>query len=264
LVLVCLCLVAYVRLWDNDFIEWDDPVYATDNPHLYAGQTWENLSWAWTTNDTGFWLPLVWISFQVDGTVSHELGWDSGLAPSVYLAQNLFWHAATTFVLALTMLRTTGRFWPSACVAALFAVQPLQDSNLAVVGHKEQAASLYAQSLRVDPNWPAANLEAAWTLATAPDVAPGDAATACQLAGEGCQAAGRHPPTTWTCWPRHWLPQACSKKQPKLPPRRLWKPARARRVPSPGGWNFIRQTRITFGSEWVRGRGYDGLRRASF
>jgi tetratricopeptide (TPR) repeat protein len=46
----------------------------------------------------------------------------------------------------------------------------------------EEAKVHYNECARLDPNWPAANLDMAWRLATAAELTPGDAATAYELA----------------------------------------------------------------------------------
>ncbi len=139
--LVLLCQIAYARLWMNDFIDLDDEKYITLNSHVNDGLTTENIAWAWTTNYTGFWFPLVWMSLQFDGTLSHILGSENGLLPAVYHGQNLFWHSATTILIVLALTRMTGRLWPSALVAALFAVHPLHVESVAWATERKDVLS---------------------------------------------------------------------------------------------------------------------------
>jgi len=147
--LVLLCQIAYARLWANDFIDMDDEKYITLNSHVSNGFTTENIAWAWTTNYTGFWFPLVWMSLQFDGTVSHILGSESGLLPAVYHGQNLFWHSATTILIVLALTRMTGRLWPSAMVAALFAVHPLHVESVAWATERKDVLSGFLWMLTV-------------------------------------------------------------------------------------------------------------------
>jgi Flp pilus assembly protein TadD len=139
--LVLLCLVAYARLWRNDFIDLDDEKYITANVHVRDGLSRDNIVWAWTTYHAGLWIPLVWTSFQIDGTLSHYFGVSTGLMPSVYHGQNLFWHMTTAVLLFLTLKRMTMRLWPSALVAALFAVHPLHVESVAWATERKDVLS---------------------------------------------------------------------------------------------------------------------------
>ncbi|MHC4281248.1 MAG: hypothetical protein ACYSUJ_14015, partial [Planctomycetota bacterium] len=49
--LLCLLLVAavlavYWQVWSYDFINLDDPLYVTENPHVQAGLSPKNVIWA--------------------------------------------------------------------------------------------------------------------------------------------------------------------------------------------------------------------------
>ncbi len=141
--LVVLCLVAYAPVWANDFIDLDDEAYVTKNPHVSNGLTEDDVEWAWTTYHAGYWLPLVWMSFQLDGSLSHVTSGTTGLVPEVYHGQNLFWHAATTVLLYLTFARMTGRVWPSALVGALFAAHPLHVESVAWATERKDVLSAF-------------------------------------------------------------------------------------------------------------------------
>jgi tetratricopeptide (TPR) repeat protein len=147
--LILLCLIAYMRLWGNDFIDLDDEDYITTNVHVRDGLTADDIAWAWTTHHTGFWFPLVWMSFQIDGTLSHNFGSHTGLMPSVYHGQNLFWHTATTVLLFLTLMRMTACLWPSTLVAALFAVHPLHVESVAWATERKDVLSAFFWMLTV-------------------------------------------------------------------------------------------------------------------
>jgi len=141
--LALLCVVAYARLWANDFIDLDDEKYITTNAHVHGGLTADNIVWAWTTFHAGLWIPLAWMSLQLDGTLSHYFGAGTGLTPSVYHGQNLFWHIATTVLLFLALKRMTARLWPSLLVAALFAVHPLHVESVAWATERKDVLSAF-------------------------------------------------------------------------------------------------------------------------
>ncbi len=71
--LVCLLLAAVTLavFWPAtgfDFVNYDDPLYVTDNPHVQAGLTWEGLAWAFgrVHGEETYWHPLTWVSHMVD------------------------------------------------------------------------------------------------------------------------------------------------------------------------------------------------------
>ncbi len=147
--LVLLCLIAYAPIWGNDFIDYDDGTYLLENQHVRNGLSVENAEWAWTNFDVGLWIPLVWMSFQADASLSHELDEPTGLLPSVYHGQNLFWHTATVLLLFFTLARLTGRTVASAMVAALFAVHPLHVESVAWATERKDVLSAFLWVLTI-------------------------------------------------------------------------------------------------------------------
>src|SRR6266436_5205906 len=51
-------LLVFSRAVGNDFVNYDDPVYVTDNPCVQAGLTLEGIQWALTTDAAANWHPL--------------------------------------------------------------------------------------------------------------------------------------------------------------------------------------------------------------
>src|SRR4051794_9120211 len=132
--LVLLTLAAYGPVWDNGFIDMDDEEYITNNPQVLSGLTGKGFAWAWTTYDGSIWMPLTWMSFQLDATVAAALSGSRTRLTTLALVchgQNLLWHGATVLLLFATLRRLTGTLWRSALVAALFAVHPLHVESVA-------------------------------------------------------------------------------------------------------------------------------------
>ena len=59
LVLAVLAVYAPGRL--GEFVNYDDPDYVTENPHVASGLSLENLRWAMTTGHAANWHPLTWV-----------------------------------------------------------------------------------------------------------------------------------------------------------------------------------------------------------
>jgi protein O-mannosyl-transferase len=146
-VLVLLCVIAYLPLWRNDFIDFDDLDYILDNPHVRDGLSSRGLIWAFTTSHTGSWIPLIWVSMQFDATVSSLLYplllHQKGPSPVIFHAQNLFWHTATVVLLFVTLQRMTKQLGPSIVVAALFAVHPLHVESVAWATERKDTLSTF-------------------------------------------------------------------------------------------------------------------------
>jgi protein O-mannosyl-transferase len=53
-------------VFHNAFLNYDDPVYVTRNPHLTGGLTWANVTWAFQTGYASNWHPVTWLSHMLD------------------------------------------------------------------------------------------------------------------------------------------------------------------------------------------------------
>jgi len=152
--LVALALVALVAavfhpMRENEFTGYDDSFYITDNPYLRSGLTAENVMRAFTepyealrARERGephralgwHWIPLTWISFLLD----YEL---YGLEPAGFLLTNAILHALSTLLLFAALARMTRAIWPSAFVAAVFAIHPLHVESVAWVVERKDTLS---------------------------------------------------------------------------------------------------------------------------
>ncbi len=143
--LVLLTLLAYSPLWDNDFISLDDGTNILHNAGVVNGLTLGNLAWAWTTYLDGGWIPVTWMSLQVDADVSAWLQESSKRIPlaPIFHGQNLLWHTATVLLLFAVLRRMTGALWRSALVAALFAVHPLHVESVAWASERKDVLSAF-------------------------------------------------------------------------------------------------------------------------
>jgi hypothetical protein len=132
--LLALTVLAYLPIWENGYVDFDDDVYLTRNPHVLEGFTPRSFFWAWTTIDPApYWLPLTWLSFQLDAQCFAQRTPDGEvfLPPAAVHGQNLFWHTASVLLLFSFWQRVTGRRGLSLVVAALFAVHPMHVESVA-------------------------------------------------------------------------------------------------------------------------------------
>ena len=90
----------YNPIAHNRFIEFDDGVYITVNPHVQQGLTWDTTRWAFTTFHAGYWHPLTWLSHALDCQIFH-------LNPAGHHYVNLLLHAVNAILLVLLLRSAT-------------------------------------------------------------------------------------------------------------------------------------------------------------
>lgn len=136
LLLIVATLFVYWQMNSQDFINFDDPAYVTDNPQVQGGLTSEGAVWAFTDiTQAGYsWIPLTWLSLMLD----HDL---YGLKAGGYKITNLLLHIANILLLFMILKGMTGELWRSAFVAALFALHPLHVESVAWVTERKDVLS---------------------------------------------------------------------------------------------------------------------------
>jgi len=142
LLLITATLAVFWQVRHHDFINLDDPVYVTQNPHIQSGLSRESVLWAFTSFHSGFWIPLTWVSFMLDFEIY-------GLNSGGYHLTNLLFHIANTLLLFLILRRTTGGRWQSGFVAALFALHPLHVESVAWVTERKDVLSTFFWMLTI-------------------------------------------------------------------------------------------------------------------
>jgi len=129
-----LTLPVYAPVRHHEFVNYDDTLYVTDNPEVQHGLSAAGVRWAFTTNMGGNWQPLTVLSHMLDCEL---FGLDAGRHHLTSLAL----HLLDAEVLLLVLTGMTGALWPSAWVAALFAVHPLHVESVAYVAQRKDVLS---------------------------------------------------------------------------------------------------------------------------
>ena len=142
--LLVLTAAAYSPVWNNGFVDFDDELYLTTNPQVTRGLTWPGFAWAWTNHHGRYWMPLTWLSYQLDAQVFPTWSADGRRIPSpaAVHGQNLFWHTASVLLLFGWLLRLTGARGCSFLVAALFAVHPMHVESVAWAAERKDVLSV--------------------------------------------------------------------------------------------------------------------------
>jgi protein O-mannosyl-transferase len=112
------------------FIEYDDPIYVTNNLHVQAGVTWNTFAWAWTTTEAENWHPLTWLSHSLDCQLY-------GLSPAGHHLTSVLLHAINVLLLFLLLARATGAAGRSLLVAACFALHPINVESVVWVAERK-------------------------------------------------------------------------------------------------------------------------------
>jgi tetratricopeptide (TPR) repeat protein len=136
---VCILLLLAVGLVFSQgvgfsFVSLDDPAYVWKNPFVSPGLTMQGIVAAFTRSPASNWIPLTWLSLMLDTQLY-------GLQPGGYHVTNALLHAGAVMFLFLVFRQMTRRFWPSAVVAALFAVHPLRAESVAWITERKDVLS---------------------------------------------------------------------------------------------------------------------------
>ena len=132
--LVIAIAIVYAQVASHEFTNFDDPTYVTQNYRVSSGLSASNVQWAFTTFHANNWHPLTWISHMLDVQLF-------GLNAGRHLLMNVAIHALTSVLLFFLLMRLTSAMWPSAAVAALFALHPLHVESVAWVSERKDVLS---------------------------------------------------------------------------------------------------------------------------
>ena len=125
-----------------NFILFDDTDYVTTNKGIQHGLNWQSIQWAFTTARAANWHPVTWLS--------HTLDWQLyGVEPLGHHLTSLLLHLANAILLFLLLDHLTGARWPSAWVAAVFALHPLRVESVVWVAERKDVLSTFFWMLAV-------------------------------------------------------------------------------------------------------------------
>jgi len=129
-------IIAYEPVRHNEFVDFDDNEYVTENARVRGGISRESLISAFTTPHFYMWHPLT--------SLSHTLDCEAfGLNPLGHHLVSLLFHAANSLLVLMVLKRMTGALWRSAFVAAVFALHPLSVESVAWVSERKNVLSTF-------------------------------------------------------------------------------------------------------------------------
>ena len=132
--LVALTWAVFGQTLRHQFVNYDDPLYVYDNPHVRAGLSWHGVAWAFTHVHSQNWHPLTTISHMIDCQLF-------GLNPGAHHLVNVVWHSVAALLLFILLQKITSRVWASALVATVFAIHPLRVESVAWIAERKDVLS---------------------------------------------------------------------------------------------------------------------------
>jgi protein O-mannosyl-transferase len=144
--LICIVLAVatfavFEGVRNNDFVNYDDNLYVTNNVNVQGGLNGRSIVWAFTTC-MGYWHPVTLISHVIDCAVF-------GVNPAWHHLVSVGFHIANVVLLFLILKRMTGALWPSAFVAAVFGLHPLAVESVAWVAERKNVLSTFFAFLTI-------------------------------------------------------------------------------------------------------------------
>ena len=127
--LIALTFIVFGQVATHAFINFDDGQFVYENQHVLN----RDVSWALTSAHIG-WYPLTWLSHMLDVSI-----W--GQRAGMHLLTSVFLHALSTLLLFLALRQLTRAPWPSAFIAALFAIHPMHVESVAWVSERKDTLS---------------------------------------------------------------------------------------------------------------------------
>ena len=132
--LVALVVALYSHVFHCEFIDFDDNTHVFANPAVLAGLHPKAIAWVFTHFIASQWIPLTWLSHMADVALfGRDAGW--------HHLGNVALHAVNACLVFAALRRLTGAEWPSAAVALLFAVHPVNVESVAWIAERKNVLS---------------------------------------------------------------------------------------------------------------------------
>ena len=132
--LAAMVWLVFGQTSNGGFVNFDDATYVFKNPVVKKGCSADGIRWAFTHSHGGNWHPLTTLTHMLDCQFY-------GLAAGGHHLTNVLIHTATAILLFFILRSMTGALWPSALVAAIFAIHPLRVESVAWISERKDVLS---------------------------------------------------------------------------------------------------------------------------
>ncbi|HWB60445.1 MAG TPA: glycosyltransferase family 39 protein, partial [Chthoniobacteraceae bacterium] len=136
IVLAVLTFAAYWHSGSSGFVNLDDDAYVEFQPMVNRGLRSAAIAWAFTGVHSTNWHPLTSLSLILDCTFF-------GVKPGPMHIENVVFHVLNTLLVFLVWRALSGKTWPPALVAALFALHPLHVESVAWISERKDVLSTF-------------------------------------------------------------------------------------------------------------------------
>lgn len=158
----CVTWIVFLPALRGGFLAWDDHANLISN-RAWRGIGWTQLAWILTNFHMGHWIPVTWLSFDLDYLV-----W--GMRPEGYHLTSVLLHAANASLVCMVAARLLaaggvggpGRLGGAAVAALFFSLHPLRVESVAWVTERRDVLSTFFFLLAVLAYLRAVKREPAW------------------------------------------------------------------------------------------------------
>ena len=135
-ILIILVGFCYYPALDNEFVQWDDQFYITDNPLIYH-PTWDNFKLLFTKIISLNYHPITMISLWINSFLS---GTENAFP---YIATNIFLHTINTILVFLFVKKINPKqLLVAFSTALIFGIHPMHVESVAWISERKDV--LYA------------------------------------------------------------------------------------------------------------------------
>jgi protein O-mannosyl-transferase len=133
--LVVAIVVAYLKVVNAGFINWDDPEYVLQNKDI-RGFNADHIARWFSQYYIGNYHPLTMFSFALDYSIA-------GTSPVMYHVTNILLHSGNALFLYFVAMRLGGKRSIAFFTAALFALHPMQTEAVSWVAERKTVLSAF-------------------------------------------------------------------------------------------------------------------------
>jgi len=134
LALAILTLVVYAPAYQADFVDYDDPLYVTENRWVLEGLNPETFGQAWSERVAGNWHPITMLSHLIDVSMYD-------LDPRGHHLTSMIIHAINAALLFILFHSLFGGLFRPAVAAALFALHPFNVDSVVWIAERKNVLS---------------------------------------------------------------------------------------------------------------------------
>lgn len=140
LVSISIAIATVFVFWpatQNQFVNFDDNLYVTENQQVRRGLTMQGLAWAMTSMTASNWHPITWLSHMLDV----ELWGASPTSAFGHHLTSVLLHGVNSSLVFLIGLRLLGRRWSALTLALVLAWHPLRVESVAWIAERKDLLS---------------------------------------------------------------------------------------------------------------------------